>query len=241
MSGKNLFQKILDISTDVRSIEKNMTVGSGNYSYKAVSDLAVTIAVKTAEEKHGVVSIPIRQELVSSEVYRSTKKETYNGKETEKETFTYVDNIKMTVRFINVNDPSEFVDVETYGKGIDTGDKGFGKASTYARKYALLNAYKIATGDDPDKDASPEDGNHGKPVTPEPKQAQQVKPVAETKDPEAAAKKRAAIEVQMAQSVAALDTIYANYKQFHGNEGFEKLVNGKKIQLVNLENNPLNL
>ena len=240
MSEKNLFQRILDISTDVRSIEKSMTVGSGNYSYKAVSDLAVTIAVKTAEEKHGVVSIPIRQELVSSEVYRSTKKETYGGKEIEKETFTYVDNIKMTVRFINVDDPTEFIDVETYGKGIDTGDKGFGKASTYARKYALLNAYKIATGDDPDKDASPEDGNHGKHVTPEPKQAQ-PKPVAETKDPEAAAKKRAVIEVQMAQSVTALDTIYANYKQFHGNEGFEKLVNGKKIQLVNLENNPLNL
>jgi len=31
----------------------------------------------------------------------------------------------------------------------------FGKAATYARKYALLNAYKIATGEDPDKDKSP--------------------------------------------------------------------------------------
>ena len=35
---------------------------------------------------------------------------------------------------------------------MDTAVKGFGKASTYARKYALLNAYKIATGEDPDKD-----------------------------------------------------------------------------------------
>ena len=236
----NIYEKIQAVSLDVKNISKNMTVGGGAYSYKAVSDLDVTLAVKEAEAKHGIVSIPIKQELIKSEVYRSTKKESYNGRDTEKETFTYVDDIKMTVRIINLENPDEFIDIETYGKGIDTGDKGFGKASTYARKYALLNAYKIATGDDPDKDASPEDGNHGKPVTPEPKQAQ-VKPVAETKDPEAAAKKRAAIEVQMAQSVAALDTIYANYKQFHGNEGFEKLVNGKKIQLVNLENNPLNL
>lgn len=236
----NLFQRILAVSADVKNIGKDMTVGSGNYSYKAVSDLAVTLAVKEAEEKNGVVSIPIRQELVSSEVYRSVKKDSYQGKETEKEVFTYVDNIKMTVRFINVDNPLEFIDVETYGKGIDTGDKGFGKASTYARKYALLNAYKIATGDDPDKDKSPDDGNHGKPVIPEPKQVQQ-KPTAETKDPEAAVKKRAVIEVQMAKSVAALETIYANYKQFHGNEGFEKLVNGKKIQLVDIENNPLNL
>ena len=29
---------------------------------------------------------------------------------------------------------------------------------TYSDKYSLLKAYKIATGDDPDKDASPEKG-----------------------------------------------------------------------------------
>ena len=48
----------------------------------------------------------------------------------------------------------KFIQVESFGKGIDSGDKGFGKASTYARKYALLNAYKIATGEDPDAEKS---------------------------------------------------------------------------------------
>ena len=103
MNEKNLYQRILAVSQEVKNIGKDMTVGSGTYSYKAVSDLAVTLAVKSAEELHGVVSIPIKQELVSSEVYRSVKKESYNGRDTEKETFTYVDNIKMTVRFINVD------------------------------------------------------------------------------------------------------------------------------------------
>ena len=42
--------------------------------------------------------------------------------------------------------------------GLDTGDKAPGKAMTYADKYALMKAYKLSTGDDPDKDASPEDG-----------------------------------------------------------------------------------
>ena len=32
------------------------------------------------------------------------------------------------------------------------------KAMTYADKYALMKAYKISTGDDPDKEASPEKG-----------------------------------------------------------------------------------
>lgn len=31
---------------------------------------------------------------------------------------------------------------------------------TYADKYALMKAYKITTGDDPDKDASPEKRIH---------------------------------------------------------------------------------
>ena len=71
-------------------------------------------------------------------------------------TITYADIVKMTVRIINVDKPEETIDVESFGRGLDVGDKGFGKASTYARKYALLNAYKIATGEDPDEQKSEE-------------------------------------------------------------------------------------
>ena len=35
--------------------------------------------------------------------------------------------------------------------GLDPADKGSGKAMTYADKYALMKAYKIMTGDDPDQ------------------------------------------------------------------------------------------
>ena len=63
----------------------------------------------------------------------------------------------MITRIFDIADKNEFIDIETFGHGLDSGDKGFGKASTYARKYALLNAYKIATGDDPDKDESSKD------------------------------------------------------------------------------------
>ena len=143
----NLYEKILAVGMEVRNIEKNMQVGAGNYAYKAVSDLDVTLKVKEAEEKFKLVSIPIKQELVSSEVIRTLK-------DGNKETLTYVDNIKMTLRIVDVEEPTSFIDVETFGKGIDSGDKGFGKASTYARKYALLNAYKIATGEDPDAEKS---------------------------------------------------------------------------------------
>lgn len=145
----NLYQKIQAVSNEVRNITKDMTVGTGNYSYKAVSDLDVTLAVKDAEKKYKIVSIPVKQELINSEVIRIQKKNNEEG-------LTYVDTIKMTVRIIDLEDTSQFIEVESFGKGIDTGDKGFGKASTYARKYALLNAYKIATGEDPEAEKSKE-------------------------------------------------------------------------------------
>lgn len=143
----NLYEKIMMVGQEIMNIEKDMTVGKGNYAYKAVSDNVVTIAVKRAEIKHRLVSIPIKQDLIESRVVNTVDKQ-------GKETIIYVDNIKMVVRFVDLDKPENYVDVESLGKGIDRADKGFGKASTYARKYALLNAYKIATGEDPDGDKS---------------------------------------------------------------------------------------
>ena len=69
MSEKlNLYQKIQAVSNEIKNIEKNMTVGSGSYSYKAVSDLDVVLQVNAAETKHGLVSVPYKQELVHSEI-----------------------------------------------------------------------------------------------------------------------------------------------------------------------------
>lgn len=139
----NIYQKIQAIANKLLSIEKDMKIGVGQYQYKAVSDLSVTKAVKEAEKEFGVVSIPVRQELVSQETIK-----TQDG-DRVKTTFSFI--IKMTIAFINLDNVSERIEVESFGHGLDTGDKGFGKASTYARKYALLNAYKIATGEDPDQ------------------------------------------------------------------------------------------
>ncbi len=144
---KSIFQKIQDVSNEIKNIEKNMTVGKGSFSYKAVQDIDVILEVKKAETNNRIVSIPIKQELIKSEIVKVIKD---NGIEA----INYVDVVKMTLRIINLDNPDEHIDIESFGRGLDSGDKGFGKASTYARKYALLNAYKIATGEDPDKDPS---------------------------------------------------------------------------------------
>lgn len=145
-TGKpNLFEKIQAVSNEIKNIEKNMQVGKGQYAYKAVSDLDVILSVKDAETKYKIISIPVRQEMIKSEIVKTMKD---NGNES----INYVDIIKMTIRIIDLESPKDFIEIESFGRGLDTADKGFGKASTYARKYALLNAYKIATGEDPDKE-----------------------------------------------------------------------------------------
>lgn len=147
VSTMNIFEKIQAASEAVRNVEKNIVVGTGNSSYKAVSDIDVLMKVKEAEKQYRIVSIPVRQELVKSEIVRVIGQGGY-------EKITYADIVKMTVKIINIDNTSETVEIESFGRGLDAGDKGFGKASTYARKYALLNAYKIATGEDPDQNKS---------------------------------------------------------------------------------------
>ena len=149
METKNIFQKIQSVANEIKNIEKKLVVGEGKNAYNAVGDQDVTLAVKEAESKHGIVSVPFKQELVKSEILRVANKGI--------ETIKYVDIVKMTTRIYNIDNPSEYIDIETFGMGLDSGDKGFGKASTYARKYALLNAYKIATGEDPDAEKSKEE------------------------------------------------------------------------------------
>lgn len=143
----NLYQKIQAVGDEVKNIQKNITVETGKNAYKAVADVDVLLAVKAAEKKYGLVSIPVKQQLERSDQVQKIGRDGYT-------TVTFSDIVKMTVRIINVDKPEENIEVESYGRGLDSGDKGFGKASTYARKYALLNAYKIATGEDPDEQES---------------------------------------------------------------------------------------
>lgn len=62
--------------------------------------------------------------------------------------------IEAVYRFVNMEDPKEFVDVNAFGDGVDSLDKAPGKATTYADKYALMKAYKVETGEDTDCGAS---------------------------------------------------------------------------------------
>ena len=147
----NIFQKMSAITNELGVVAKNLSVDMGKgKSYNAVQEFDILQAVKPLEEKYGVFSYPMDSKIVDSDVL---VKENDYGKSTSQ-----FMRIERTYRFVNIDNSEEYVDIKSYGDGIDTGDKAPGKAMTYADKYALMKAYKIATGDDPDKDPSPENG-----------------------------------------------------------------------------------
>ena len=127
----NIYQRINAVMKTVAYIEKGEKKVNGQYRF--VSHDQVTGMLHKPLAENGIVMVPT---VTGHEI---------NGNRTE---------MKVSVRFVNMDEPTDFVEVSYIGYGIDAGDKGPGKAISYATKYALLKMFCLETGDDPDQDAS---------------------------------------------------------------------------------------
>lgn len=148
----NLFEKMSNITNEVEKVAKKLKVSTGNSSYKAVAEVDVLEAVKEKEYKYRVYSYPKDRNLKDQQIL---KKVVYDKENNPKESYTFYSKIETIYCFVNIDNPIEQIETKVFSEGIDSGDKGSGKAITYADKYSLLKAYKIETGDDPDKTPSP--------------------------------------------------------------------------------------
>ena len=142
--SKNIYQKIAEVMKAVEYLTKDGKVDYKDTHYKAITEEKVTTAVRKELVKQGIVIIPIYQRADITELIRTEKS---------------VNNLTMVhvrYRIQNIEDTSDFIEVESNGSGVDTQDKGIGKAMTYAYKYMLLRTFAIPTGEDPDKISSEE-------------------------------------------------------------------------------------
>lgn len=122
----NIAQRINAAMADVDYVQKEKKQGM---NYSIVSHDAVTAKVRPILQQHGVVYYPRDMHVNQS------------GNRTE---------ACFNVRFENIDDRADFIDVATFGFGVDPQDKGPGKAMSYGVKYALLKVLGLETGDDPD-------------------------------------------------------------------------------------------
>lgn len=145
----NIFQKLEAITNELGFVAKNLNVAvTKNSSYKATGEVDVLEAVKPLENKYGVYSYAINREIIESDTLTQN---TQYGERT-----SLFLRMKVTYRFVNTDNPKDYIETISFAEGIDSGDKASGKAMTYADKYALMKTYKISTGEDPDQKASEE-------------------------------------------------------------------------------------
>lgn len=150
----NIYQRMSAITAEVGTVAKNKEIGFGREKYRVTLENVILAAIKPLEEKYGVYSYPIDRKVIDTNIFT---------KATENKTSTTLFmRIETTYRFVNIDNPQEFIDIKSYGDGVDPQDKAPGKAMTYSDKYALMKAYKIETGDDPDNDKSEDMGKADK-------------------------------------------------------------------------------
>ena len=126
--ARNIHQRIAAAMQKVTYIQKEKKQGM---RYSIVSHDAVTAKVRPVLLAEGVIYYPVQ--LTNGQTGNRT-------------------DCTMVIRFANIDNPADFIDVPSFGYGIDDQDKGPGKAMSYAVKYALLKALGLESGDDPDED-----------------------------------------------------------------------------------------
>lgn len=154
MESKNITTAILKVMDEVKGIDKSMTVGSGNYSYQGVSDQVVKEILQPAMLKNGLAIVPTNVEA------KVTTERWEDGGRQKQSTFTEV-----TTKYLLLHESGESIELAGYGHGVDNQDKGAGKATTYALKYALLYMFLIPTGKIDDADIEHSDAHEVPKVT----------------------------------------------------------------------------
>ncbi len=132
----NLRQKLAEVRRRIGYVQKRGHSERGNYSYVTAADIAASVGDILAEL--GVVVIPRLEDI-------SYESPTGRGEATR------MARVVMAYTFADVDSGEEVV-AKVAGQGLDPGDKAPYKAMTGALKYALLQSFLLATGDDPEDD-----------------------------------------------------------------------------------------
>lgn len=146
MTEKKLVKKLAHVMKQVKHIEKKGYNSFNNYKYATESDVAEKVREVLAEQD--VIMLP--------DVVEHTTREHVNRKGNTE----YIATVKVKFTFID-GETGEELSIHSSGEGQDAGDKAVYKAITGAQKYALMKAFMIPTGDDPEGDNSVDERNQG--------------------------------------------------------------------------------
>ena len=151
---KNISKAIIQVMNAVAGVEKNTTIGKGNYAYKGVTDKDVKDVFKPALAAAGLSIMPIN---IDDDVRVDRWTE---GDRTKQAIF-----VSVKVKYLLLHESGESIELMGYGHGVDPQDKSAGKATTYALKNCLLYTFLTPVGAMDDADTT-----HSEDIpTPQPK------------------------------------------------------------------------
>jgi hypothetical protein len=146
---------------EVKGIEKSMTVGNGQNSYKGVPDKEVKKIIGTAMAKNGLCILPTG---IKPTIKIERWEEPGYNKEIKQKQSVFTEVVST---YLLMHESGESQEICGYGQGVDSQDKGAGKATTYALKYALLYSFLVPTGDIDDADIVHSQEYSVKPIKPQ--------------------------------------------------------------------------
>ena len=129
----NVYQRLAEVRKKVSYLKKEQS--GSQFNYVGSSDVLGALHSKINE-----MGLLLQPAITGHKVKE------------QKQRITYFTELEMTMRWINIDNPEDFLESKWYAQGVDiAGEKGVGKALTYAEKYFLLKFFNIATDkDDPD-------------------------------------------------------------------------------------------
>ncbi len=129
MSDKNIYQRINAIMTDCEYLQKKSAQQGKGVKYDEVIAMLREHLIK-----HGVVMVVRQLSMECIGGLEGKNQKIYQG--------------QYEMDLVNMDKPEEKVTHSVFAQGMDGGDKGPGKAHTYAMKIMLVKGFGLETGED---------------------------------------------------------------------------------------------
>lgn len=131
----NIYQKLIEVRKSVPYLKQD----NKGYQFSYVSSSQALANVRNKMDEMQLLLVP------------SVKGNSVSEHATKNGGHEYFTQVEMIFTWINAENPEETICCDWIGQGLDSGEKGVGKALTYAEKYFMLKFFNIPTDkDDPD-------------------------------------------------------------------------------------------
>ena len=129
MSELNIYQRVNKVMSECDYLQKKQAQQGKGIRYDEVMAMIRGLLVS-----NGIVMVTTQESLECLAGVEGTKQKVYQG--------------KFSLKLVNMDKPEEVIEHTAYAQGMDGGDKGAGKAHTYAMKTMLVKGFGIETGED---------------------------------------------------------------------------------------------